>query len=166
MTMATMAGLGEDRASRWILLVSLGLNLFFVGAAGAFAVRHYVVADAGRAVPVDRSVAARIERLAATLPASDGEILRGEYRATAASVDGSREAYRRAQDDVRQTLRSEPFRPEAMRAAMSETRRARQVFDQLLQDVIASAAAKMSVTGRNKLADWPPGQRSSRDASR
>jgi NodT family efflux transporter outer membrane factor (OMF) lipoprotein len=30
-------------------------------------VRHYVVADAGRAAPVDRSVAARIERLAATM---------------------------------------------------------------------------------------------------
>ncbi len=157
MTMATIAGLGEDRASRWILLVSLGLNLFFVGAAGAFAVRHYATADRSAAAPVDRSVAARIERLASTLPANDGEILRGEYRATAASVDGSREAYRRAQDGVRETLRNEPFQPEAMRAAMSETRRARQAFDQLLQDVIASAAAKMSVAGRNKLAEWPPG---------
>jgi uncharacterized membrane protein len=157
MTMATVAGLGEDRASRWILLVSLGLNLFFVGAAGTFAVRHYVSTNVGSAAPVDRSVASRIERLASTLPTSDGAILRGEYRATAASVDGSREAYRRAQDGVRQTLRNEPFQPEAMRAAMSETRRARQVFDQLLQDVIASAAAKMSVAGRNKLAEWPPG---------
>jgi uncharacterized membrane protein len=166
MTMATAAVPGEDRASRWILLVSLALNLFFVGAAGAFVVRHYVVDSAGSAAPVDRSVAARIERLASTLPASDGEILRGEYRARAATVDGSRDAYRAAQDEVRQTLRREPFQADAMRAAMSETRRARQAFDQLLQDVIASAAAKMSPAGRSKLAEWPPGPRPGRDASR
>jgi uncharacterized membrane protein len=162
MTTATLATLREDRASRWLLLISLGLNLFLVGAAGAFALRHYLAQPAAGAAPVDRSVAARIERLAATLPASDGDILRGEYRATAPTVDGARDAYRRAQDQVRQTLRTEPFQPAAMRAAMSETRSARQAFDQLLQDVIASAAAKMSPAGRNKLAEWPPGPRTGR----
>jgi uncharacterized membrane protein len=161
MTMATSAVLGEDRTSRWLLLISLGLNLFFVGASGALVARHALADRATTAAPVDRSVAARIERLAATLPAADGDILRAEYRANAANVDGSRAAYRNAQDGVRQILRSEPFQPEAMRAAMGQTRVARQAFDQLLQDVIASAAGKMSPAGRNKLADWPPGQRGS-----
>jgi uncharacterized membrane protein len=159
MSMATSAGWSDERASRWILLVSLGLNLFFVCATGAFLVRHYVAERATTAAPVDRSVAARIERLAATLPQADGEILRAEYRANAATVDASRAAYRDGQDGVRQILRREPFQEDAMRAAMSRTRAARQVFDQLLQDVIAAAAGKMSAAGRNKLADWPPGQR-------
>ena len=166
MTMATSAVFGEDRAARWILLISLGLNLFLVGATGAFVVRHYLADRAVTAAPVDRSAAAQIERLAATLPQSDGDILRGEYRAAAAEVEGAREAYRRAQDRVRQMLRSEPFQPDAMRGAMSETRGARQAFDLLLQDTIASAAARMSPAGRNKLADWPPGQRSGREATR
>jgi len=166
MTMATSASFGEDRASRWIMLVSLALNLFFVSAAGALVARHYFADRAPVAAPVDRSVGARIERLAGTLPTADAEILRAEYRANAVSVDASREAYRNAQDDVRQTLRDEPFQVEAMRAAMVKTRAARQVFDQLLQDVIASASARMSAAGRSKLADWPPSPRTAGEANR
>ncbi|HKG01125.1 MAG TPA: periplasmic heavy metal sensor [Xanthobacteraceae bacterium] len=160
MTMATSVVAGVDRSSRWILLGSLALNLFFIGATGALVTRHYLADRAVSTAPVDRSVAARVERLAATLPSSDAEILRSEYRANATPVDASRAAYHRAQDEVRRVLRSDPFEPEAMRAAMVKARAARQVFDQLLQDMIASAAGKMSAAGRNKLADWPPGPRS------
>ena len=164
MTFATSAALGEERASRWLVLASLALNLFFVGAGGALLARHYLAAPAASPTPIDRSVAARMERLAATLPAPDAEILRAEYRAKATTVDGARATYRNAQDEVRRVLRTEPFQGEAMRAAMSEQRAARQVFDQLLQDVVASAAGKMSAAGRDKLADWPPGQRSGSDS--
>jgi uncharacterized membrane protein len=160
MTMATSVVAGVDRGSRWILLGSLALNLFFVGATGALVTRHYLADRAVSTAPVDRSVAARVERLAATLPSRDADILRGEYRANAGTVDASRAAYHQAQDEVRRTLRADPFEPEAMRAAMVKTRAARQVFDQLLQDMIASAAGKMSPAGRSKLADWPPGPRS------
>jgi len=159
MTMASSVHLGEDRASRWILLVSLGLNLFFIAAGGTLAARHYFADKTVATAPVDRSVAARIERLAATLPPADGDILRAEYRANAAAVDGSRDAYRKAQDEVRGVLRSEPFSSDAMRAEMSKARSARQTFAHQLQDVVAAAAAKMTPAGRNKLADWPPGQR-------
>jgi hypothetical protein len=100
-----------------------------------------------------------MERLAATLPSADADILRAEYRANMARVDTSRDAYRAAQDAVRQTLRADPFEPDAMRSAMTATRAARQAFDQVLQDVIATASAKMSAAGRNGLADWPPGSR-------
>jgi len=160
MTVATSVVAGVDRSSRWILLVSLALNLFFIGATGALVTRHYLADRAVSKAPTDRSVAARVERLAATLPSRDAEILRGEYRANATTVDASRAAYHQAQDEVRQVLRAEPFEADAMRAAMGQTRSARQVFDQLLQDMIASAAAKMSAAGRNKLADWPPSSRS------
>jgi hypothetical protein len=160
MTMASSLSAGEDRSARWILLVSLGLNLFFIGAGGALAARHYLADATVAAARLDRSVAARIERLAATLPPADGDILRAEYRVNAVAVDGARAAYRNAQDEVRAILRAEPFAPEAMRVAMGRTRVARQGFDQLLQDVIAAAAARMTAAGRNKLADWPRGQRS------
>jgi uncharacterized membrane protein len=166
MTLATSAVAGEDRASRWILLASLALNLFLVGAGGAVVARHYLADPATKAAPLDRSVAARVERLAATLPAPDAEKLRAEYRANAATVDAARETYYRTQDEVRRTLRAEPFEPEAMRAAMVRTRATRQAFDQLLQEVIASAAVKMSAAGRDQLANWPPSQRGADQAKR
>jgi uncharacterized membrane protein len=154
-----------DRNSR-LLLVSLALNLFFVGAAGALAVRHYLAPPAATPVTLDRSVAARIDRLAATLPASDGDILRAEFRARSAPVEAAQRTYRQAQDRMRQALRAEPFEVEPLRAAMAETRAARPGFDQALQELIAAAAAKMSAAGRNKLADWPPRSRSGSEASR
>jgi uncharacterized membrane protein len=160
MTTMTSAPVGEERSSRWILLVSLALNLFFVGATGALLARHYFAEAAGTAAPVDRSVGARVERIAATLPRPDAEILRAEYRASAALLDASRQAYHQAQDEVRRTLRTDPFDPAAMRAAIVQTRAARQAFDQPLQDMIAAAATKMSPAGRTQLANWPPSQRS------
>ena len=53
-----------------------------------------------------------------------------------------------------------------MRAAMAETRATRQRLGEALEDVIASAAVKMSSDGRNKLADWTPPQNTGNAASR
>ena len=137
-----------------LVLISLALNLFFVGVFAAYVVRHYVSAPPAAGV-IDRSPAARIDRLAATLPASDAEKLRSEFRSQETSVEAARDGYRRSQDAIRRILRAEPFDPAAMRAAMADSRVARQAFDQVLHGVIAAAAAQMSNAGRNKLADWP-----------
>lgn len=158
MTMASMIQVPFERTSRRLVLASLALNLFFVGVAGALIVRNYASAPAPSA-PVDRSVAARIDRLAATLPAADADLLRAEFREHTATVEPARDTYRRAQDAVRQVLRTEPFDGVALRAAMAQTRAARQALDEALQDVIAAAAARMSPAGRRKLAEWPPGSR-------
>lgn len=166
MTLATSAIVGEDRTSRLILLVSLALNLFLVAAGGTFLARHYWVDASSKAAPWDRSVAARVERLATTLPSADAEKLRNEYRGNAPSLDASRDVYVRAQDEVRRALRAEPFDPDSMRAAMVRARAARNAFEQLLQDVIASAAVTMSAAGRDQLANWPPSQRGTNQAKR
>jgi uncharacterized membrane protein len=158
MTYAAAARLPHDTASRRLLLVSLALNLFFIGVAVAFLVRSYY-AEPARPAAVDRSVAARIERLAASLPATDAEKLRAEFRAHSAMVEPAREAYRRTQDAARAILRAEPFDVAALRAAMRDTRAARLVLDEALNEAIAAAAAQMSHAGRGKLADWPPGSR-------
>jgi hypothetical protein len=43
---------------------------------------------------------------------------------------------------------------------MAQSRAAHEKFELVLQHVVASAAGKMSVVGRNKLADWQPAQNS------
>ncbi len=52
------------------------------------------------------------------------------------------------------SLRREPFDNAALRAAMAESRAARQEFDTALQAVMAQAAGEMSPAGRAALADW------------
>lgn len=147
---------GEDRGSHWFVLASLALNLFFIGTIGALIYRHYTTPPVTISVPLDRSAVGRIERIAATLPAADADVLRTEYRAKAATLDTARGDFENTIDDIRQTFRAEPYNVESTRAAMVGARAARQRFEELLHDVIASSAAKMSAAGRLKLAEFGP----------
>lgn len=140
-------------SSRWLLLGSLALNLFFVGVAIAMAVR------APAPSYWDRNVFVRVERLAATLPRADADILRGEINANHAAIESAQTAYHAAQDHIHDVLRQEPFDINAMRTAMANTRTARQNFDQTIQGVFAVIAAKISPAGRQALANWPPGRK-------
>lgn len=135
---------------RWLLLGSLALNLFFVGVAIAMAVR------APAPSYWDRNVFVRVERLAATLPPADADILRGQINANRAAIADAQAAYHTAQDHIHEVLRQEPFDVEAMRAAMAKTRAARQASDQTIQSVFAGIAATISPAGRQALANWPP----------
>jgi uncharacterized membrane protein len=140
-------------SSRWLLLGSLALNLFFIGIAIAMAVR-------APAPPTwDRNVFVRIDRIAATLPAADADLLRGEVKTRHDALENAQRQVSAARDEVRATLRAVPFSADGMRAALTKIRTARQNFDQILQGIFADAAAKMSPTGRLALADWPPNRK-------
>jgi uncharacterized membrane protein len=140
-------------SSRWLLLGSLALNLFFVGAAVAMAIR------APAPSYWDPNVFVRVERLAATLPPADADILRGQINEVHAAIDDAQTKYHSARQHIHDVLRQEPFDVEAMRAATAQTRAARVTFDQTVQSVFANIAAKISPAGRQALANWPPGRR-------
>jgi uncharacterized membrane protein len=155
MSIAQLAPSMSSRASsRWLMLGSLALNLFFVGVAFAIAVRS-------PAPPAwDRNVFVRVERIAATLPPADSDLLRSQIAANRETIEDAQTKYQTAQDAIRETLRHDPFDPAEMRAAMGKTRLARQNFDQVIQGVFAGLASQMSSAGRHALADWPPGRKS------
>ena len=155
MTLAQTASFTERRSSRWLLLGSLALNLFFIGVAIAMAIRGPVPPPTW-----DRNVFVRAERIAATLPPTDADVLRGAINGNKQALETAQTDYRAAQDGIRAALRAEPFKQDDLRAAMTKTRGARQAFDQLLQGAFADAAAKMSPAGRQALAAWPPGRNS------
>ncbi|MGN6571766.1 MAG: periplasmic heavy metal sensor [Pseudolabrys sp.] len=141
-------------SSRWLLLGSLALNLFFVGIAVAMAIRT-------PAAPTwDRDVFVRIDRIASTLPAPDADLLRGEVKKRRQALEDAQHQFFTAREQVHAALRRDPFSADDMRAAMAKTRAARQNFDQTLQGIFAEAASKMSNNGRIALADWPPNRKS------
>jgi uncharacterized membrane protein len=149
--------------SRRILLISLALNLFFIGAWAALAWRHYAHWH-GHGGPF--TPATRIERLAAALPQDDANKLRAEFKARAANVEATTAAFRAAQRHVRDTLRAEPFNLDALKSGMADARAARLKLDEALQDVIATASAAMTPEGRRRLADWTPAKRSGNEKRR
>jgi len=151
----TMAMTLEDRSSRWLLVGSLALNLFFIGTIGALAVRHYVMPAQPAATERPRTAAARIERLAAPLPAADAQKLRDALQAREAAAEGARDALNRAFDRANAALRTQPFDPAQLRAALGEVRAIRPGYEQAMQDIYLTAATAMSAEGRAKLADGP-----------
>jgi uncharacterized membrane protein len=146
--------------SRRILLVSLALNLFFIGAWAALTWRHYAQ-HRGPWTPE-----MRIERLAAALPPADAEQLRTQFRAHAQAIEAATSAFRQSQTRMRAALRAEPFNPEALRAGMADARAARVKLDEAFQDVVATASAAMTPEGRRTLADWTPHRRHGNEKSR
>ncbi|HWE78128.1 MAG TPA: periplasmic heavy metal sensor [Pseudolabrys sp.] len=155
MSLAQFAPAAVGRgSSRWLLLGSLALNLFFVGIAVAMAVR------APSPPTWDRSVFVRVDHVAATLPAPDADLLRGEINAHKAALQAAQSQYFAAREQIHEVLRSNAFKVEDMRAAMVKTRAARQNFDQIVQGIFADTAARMSHAGRLALADWPPNRKS------
>ena len=144
---------GPDAASRWLLLGSLALNLFFIGIGGALLMRSY---DSPAAANVtDRSIAGRVERIAARLPNEDAERLRAAYQPNRHQIEGARQAYYDRQDLVRDALRNQPFDLEALREALAEMRAARQLSDRQFHDFFAQQASEMTPAGRQQLANWP-----------
>ena len=144
-------------SSRWLLLGSLALNLFFVGVALAMFIR------APAPSYWDPNVFVRVERLAATLPPADAQILRAQINANHAAIEDTQTKYHSARQHVHEVLRQEPFDVAVMRAATAQTRAARLNFDQTIQGVFADIAAKISPAGRQALANWPPGRKTVSD---
>jgi uncharacterized membrane protein len=149
MTIAQFAPSAVSRdSSRWLLLGSLALNLFFVGVAVAMVIRSPAPSA------WDRNVFVRVERLAATLPQADADLVNGQMKAHHDAIAEAQDKYFAARDSIRTALRQDPFKPEDMRAAMANTRAARQAYDTVIQGVFAGVAEKMSSAGRHSLADW------------
>jgi uncharacterized membrane protein len=153
MTIAQVAPTITRFSSRWLLLGSLALNLFFAGVALAIVIR------APAPPSWDRNVFVRVEHIADTLPPADADLLRGQINANRQLIDDAQTQFHSAQAQIHESLRHEPFDAEAMRAAMAKTRTARQNFDQVIQGVFAFSASQMSPAGRKALADWPPGRK-------
>ena len=152
----TMTMTMPDRSSRWLLIGSLALNLFFIGTIASLAARHYVMPAQPAATERPRTASARIERLAAPLPAADAEKLRAAFRARETAAEGARDALNKAYERAQGALRAQPFDPAVVRAALADVRTARPAYDQIMQEILLTGASAMSPEGRNKLADWPP----------
>ena len=152
----TMTMVVPDRSSRWLLIGSLALNLFFVGTVGALALRHMMAPSQPAETERPRTAAARLERLAAPLPAADGETLRAAFRTRAAEAESARDALNRAYERVQAALRAQPFDAAQLRAAMADARAARPLYEVVMQDILAAGASGMSPEGRARLAEWPP----------
>lgn len=154
MTFAGMTLRGSDTSSRWLLLGSLALNLFFIGIGGALLMQGYGSPAPARQSWSNRTVAERIERIAQRLPSEDAARLKAAFQARRDTLENARTVYRERQEAFRAALRRDPFELEALKTSLADMRAARQAFDLQFHEFFALQAAEMSPAGRHKLADW------------
>jgi hypothetical protein len=145
------------RTRLYLLVASLTLNLAFAGMAAAVALRHAHAAPAPLkpVAGMKHGIEFHLDRIAASLPPNDAQILREEVNAEAIKLAAAEAEVRLSKEAVRDSLRAEPFDPQAVRTAMAETSMARDHFFRLLHNAFAGATARMSAAGRQRLADWP-----------
>jgi uncharacterized membrane protein len=161
MTMSLAPAAMTRGSSRWLLLGSLALNLFFIGIVVAMAVRP---APAPTPSTWDPDVFVRMERIAQTLPPADAAILRAQVEASRSTVANAQSTWQGDRDQIRDVLRQQPFDAAALRSIMARTRADRQNYDQVLQNLFAEAASKMSHEGRLAVANWPPNRKNANQA--
>lgn len=146
--------IAETRPWGRIVFWSLALNVFLICGVAAFllssSLQKPVHARGG-------GPARQFEVLASRLPTEDANALRAEFGKKSEAIEEAHKAAHRTRDAVRAALSAEPYEIEATRKAISEAEAAHLRLDTLLQDVIASAAGKMTSAGRSKLADFQPG---------
>src|SRR3989304_4022202 len=125
----------RDVSSRWLLIGSLGMNLFLVGMIGALATRSYFVTPRPTAAERPHTAAARIDRLAGKLGPADAEKLRTAFRTREAEAERARKALVRAVERLKTALRTQPFDKQQLRAAIAEVRTVRTVYEQEMQEI-------------------------------
>ncbi|MGB6760341.1 MAG: periplasmic heavy metal sensor [Xanthobacteraceae bacterium] len=148
-TMSVLPRIDDGTRVHWLLLGSLALNLFFVGAAGAVAYRYTGTVPLTQVTRIDHNLVGRFDRIAESLPPADSDVMREQLREDAIKIATAQADLRLSQDDVRRSLRAEPFDAEAMRNAMMENHAAHERFDQVIHDMLATATGKMSVVRAN-----------------
>src|SRR5271168_4464560 len=147
-TSAITVGAPPGQLLRWALLVSLALNLFFIGLAATQAVRSGIEA------PGHFKPGLRLDAMVDTLPAADGAKLRHALDAEMDKVAAANAAYRKAQDAARQALSTEPFDRLAFETALADIRGRREELQKAWQAVVVKAAPDMSADGRRRLGEW------------
>lgn len=145
-------GSGGRRWTRTALIVSIALNLFFVGIIGVWAVKPLLRDREG---PPGGAIS-MAERMASRLPEADRPILLQAFQKRHDDIRRLFDEARNAQRESRRALRADPFDPEAFAAASDRSRAARDAAQAAFSQAVREAATSMSAEGRAKLASRGP----------
>lgn len=130
---------------RSLLPLSLGLNLFFLGA-----VASDLLTRPARAWPdhSSESIAADIVKI---LPAPDAKVLRDAVESRHQEFQKARRDYLAAYVRLRFLLTTEPFDPAAFKEASLQVEQDHQIERQVLDDVITGTLGAMSPEARHAI---------------
>jgi len=131
-----------------LLLLSLGMNLFL----GGMLVSR--LRSQPSHPPQTGGPERMIERMAATLPESDGQTLRSIYQTHQGDIGQLVTELQASRDEVRKAMTASPYEPQALETAFSQQRQRRLAVHAAVQGVLLEATPRLSPEGRRKLSEW------------
>ncbi len=140
--------LGGLRLDRLVLILSLGANL-----AMAILLARSDVHAPGFGPPPLPKLARFVDHVADSLSAEDAQIFRAAFSRHRAELAQLEAAYDRRRQAIRAALRTRPFDPAALEAAISAGQADRQNADAILRQSLIEAAVTLSPEGRRRLAE-------------
>lgn len=140
---------------RWVLPVSLLLNVFLAGVVAALALPMAFGPPRPPHGPPDPMHMA--ERMAETLPPADAELLRKAFAARAGMIRDSKATMDAFPDRLRAAMGAEPFAIDTLAAVFADGRAARTEMEDAMSAAVLDAVGRMSPEGRHRLAMWQPG---------
>ncbi len=129
---------------RWVVLVSLSLNLVLIGVVGAHMAFH-------RGPPPDP--ARMVAGMADALSEADAQTLRQALKTEGLTPDRQGFDPEAVLDRARVALRAEPFDPAALSAVLHKGLADRDGTEQAVLRAFLAATTAMSADGRHRLAD-------------
>ena len=135
---------------RWLIVVSLGLNLFLLGfiAAQTWQLRHSYRPDVAG---VAGATGEPLRRIADALPPHDRVLLQSAFAARQSELAGLHRRWRAAIGQVRADIAAEKFDAEQLQADLATAKATRQATVEVIEQVVLSALPDMSPEGRKRL---------------
>jgi uncharacterized membrane protein len=128
-----------------LLAVSLCLNLLFIGAVGAFALRWQLHPQEQAFRLLTRQYTRRLDR-------DDAQLMRAALAEHREQILGAWQAYRRSLKPLAAALDETPRNAQHLQAAEQETRNRRIAMGDAVADAVIAGAEKVSPAGRARLA--------------
>lgn len=132
---------------RWVLAVSLAVNVFLVGFIGvqAWRLRHL------RASAVVESV---FKQVGERLPPDDRSILRRALQSKAPALIAAGRQSKEALEQVRADVGREPYDDAKVRTDLAAARDARQRMGALVEEILLETLPQLSEAGRKTIGDF------------
>ena len=131
------------------LVLSLAVNFFL----GGLVVGRGVGQGGGMAWTAAPALRVGIERVLRTLPDDDRKLMRGMFEEQKGAIMQKLVAFREARKAVGQTLKAEPFNPDAFAAAYQTMQDRNRDLQEAIHAVIKAAVPRLSPAGREAIAD-------------
>jgi uncharacterized membrane protein len=145
---------GGSRTRRRLLIASIVLNVFLIGAIGAgVAARHGLIFDGDRGRPPRAFDLPSPRKIRAVLPEDSRPVAEAMFAAHRDEMRGRIRALFEARRQVAAAMRAEPFDRVALDAAFAELRTRQDDVATAAQGIIADLAAELDAESRGRIAE-------------